>query len=729
MSGPAATLLWDGASTPATWIKSLTTGQAYAGLGIQPQAGRLLNPSDDIPGAPFVVVISDAFWNSEFHRDPSVIGRTIYLNRRPFTVIGVTPREFQSVAAGEDPSVTISIHADAAIHPEWKLLQSKTSWFLPIYARLKPGVTIDQGRAELQAISASVMRRQEDPTSRPDRLRQFRAQKLDLFPSLAGHSWRAQQYRAPLLILMRISGLILFIACLNLASLLLSRSEARQKELSVRLALGSNRARLIRQLLTESLVLSAGGAALGAVFAFWATHALVAFLSTEGAALSLDLHPDWRVSGFLALLAVATGILFGIFPALQGTNLHPHDALKQSRIGRVRGAARFPLGRLVVSAQIALSLLLIASALLFVRTLQNLKWQNNGFERANLVFIPLDPAENALPDRQRGRFYYDLLDSVRHLPFVRAATLTNMKPLGGSYEWNDLAPELWPQLTARERTLYTHRVAPDYFRTVGIPLLQGRDLRLGDVDQKQKPAVLSHTAAAAYFPHQSPIGRILRIDKDESYQIVGVVADAVYTDLRDPHPSTVYLSGPGLQKEMGSYHLAIRAAADKQAVLSAVRALVRQTGKDVSLGPAVTLTEQIDQALLTERLIALLASFFAVLAVVLIAVGLYGVVGYTVSRRTSEIGLRLALGAARGNVHWMILREALSLSVVGIALGVPAVLLAGRLMTSLLYDVYPADPLTLSLAVLLILAVSVLAGWVPARKAARLDPLTALRYE
>jgi len=720
-----ATNLWTGWGAQARQLSgAVASGEAYQTLGLVPEAGRLFTPSDDTTGAPFVAVISDAYWEHAFHRDPRAIGRTVLLNQRPFVVIGVTPSNFLGVLAGASPSITITVHASAALNPRFHMLESKSNWFLTIFARLKPGVKAAQARAELSAISAAVMKDQLFSHDKQIQ-KELLSQKIGLIPGAAGGSWLAKRYRKSLLVLICISGLVLLLTCANLASLCLSRVAPRQKELSVRLALGAARSRLVKQLLTESVLISVTGAVLGTLFAMWATRALVAFLSTQGSPLVLNLNPDWRMLLFLALLATGTGLLFGSVPAVQGTDLKANDALKHARIGLAKSGHRFQLGKTLVSVQVGLAVLLVTGAMLFVKTLENLKFQDAGFNPRNVVFLELSANDGELQPKQLGAAYDRLVQSMRRDPHVESAALSNVIPVSGSYEWNDLSPDLWPQLTPKQRKLYFHRVTPGYFRTVGSRLLRGRDFTAADANSTEKVALLSASAARTFFPNQDPIGQLLRHDSQTAYRIIGVVDDAKYTSLRDQSPQTLYLPlDPRIFCVM-----AVRATIDKSAVTADVRQLLKQTGKDIRLGNVLSLTEQIDQTLATERLIALLASFFAALAAVLVAIGLYGVVGYSAARRTSEIGVRLALGAPRQNVRWIVMREAVVLSALGILVGIPAALLCARLANSMLYNVKPSDPITLGLTIALILTVTALAAFVPALRASRLDPMRALRYE
>ena len=702
---------------------AVASGNAYQTLSLPPQVGRLFEPSDDTSAAAPVVVISDHFWEREYRRDPGVIGKTIVLNQHPFTIIGVTPRVFLGVSSGNTPDVTITIHANAALHAKWQTLTSKGSWYISVLARLKPGVSASQARSELVAISPAVLKDQVIATEPLDRKR-FLSQKLDLIPGAAGGSWLAKRYRQPLLLLMCISGVVLLLACVNLASLSLAQASQRQKELSVRLALGAARIRLIKQLLTESLIVSIAGACLGIAFALLATHGLLVFLSPGESALALDLHPDWRVLCFLGALAIGTGILFGAAPALQGTSVQPNDALKQTRIGLRATGHRFLLGKGLVVAQVGLSVLLMSAALLFVQTLEKLKWQNTGFDRNNILFIELNAQNAELRGPQQLAAVYDnVLAGIRRNPLVRSATLTNVVPVSGNKEWEDLQPEHWPRLSEAQRKLYIHRVGPQYFQTLGLRFLRGRDFSDHD-STAESPVILSASAARTYFPGKDPLGEFMQVGVTNA-RIVGIVDDAKYADLREEPPRTAYFR----IKPEDSSTLVVRTGQDKAATLRELREILRQTGKDIRLGESVSLTEQIDRALVSERLVAMLASFFGALAAVLVAIGLYGVVGYSAARRTSEIGVRRALGATGPKVVWLLVREAALLSFIGIAIGIPALLLTGKFAESMLYGLKPSDPFTLVASVLAMLFITAIAALLPALRASRVDPMWALRYE
>jgi len=684
-------------------VGAAVSGQAFETLGIRAQVGRLFVPADDAPGAPFLAVISDSYWERQFGRDTGAIGRKLLLNQQPFLVIGVTPRTFLGAMAAASPDVMITIHANADLAPGRKILQSKRFWFLSVLGRLKSGVSEEEARAELAFISPAVFKEQlTADTQLWHDGKSFLPTQLGLIPA-SGSSIAAQRWRRSLWILFSISGLVLLLACVNLASLSLARIATRQKELAMRLALGAKRSRIVRQLLTESLMVSLMGTALGTAIAMEGTRALVVFLSADGMALVLNLHPDWRVLYFAGVIAIGTGLLIGAAPAFGGTEIQPNDALKQTRIGLEYVGHKFRFGRALVTLQVALAAVLLTGSMLFARTLQNLKWQNLGFDRNNIVFVSINATKAGLKQTQLAQLYTELLEGLRSDPQIRSASLTDVTPIGGSFSWKTLKPELWPALSARQRMLYTHDVSPQYFQTLGIKLVRGRDFIGSDSLSSISAGILSRSAAQTLFPGQDPVGQLLRIDETTSYRIVGEVDDAKYASLRDEAPITIYTKTNGFAYSS----LAIRAELDRSTVVREVRRLLKATGKDIRLTEAVAMVEQIDRALLSERLIAMLASFFAMLAIVLVAIGVFGTVGYSATRRTSEIGLRLALGSPQARVLWMVMRQALLMSALGLAGGVPIAIATAYLTRSLLYGVTSYDPLTLSMTAGLIVVVTI----------------------
>ncbi len=703
---------------------AVASGNVYRALGLHAQIGRLFGPADDAPGAPAVAVLSDRYWESEFHRDPKVIGRKLTLERHPFTVIGVTPGDFQSVFAGAAPVITIPFRINSDLHPKWDMLHTRRMRWLSILGRLKPGVTMAAAQAELAVLTPQITEATTEPGAPIDPAED---RFFSVRSGATGTSWNSQEFRKALFVLVAVSGLVLLIACVNLANLLMARAAAREKELSVRVALGAGRGRLIRQLLTESLLLSSVGALLGIGFAWWGTA-----LALKVLPVTLDPSPDWRVLSYLTGLAIATGILFGVVPAVRGTDLGANRGLKQARIGLERRT--WSLGNGLVATQVALSAMLLLGALLFVRTLQNLKTEATGFSRENLGYIALDSERSGMNAKQLLHFYDDLLVKVRALPAVRAASLSSVVPLTGSWIGFTLDAKQSPHLSQAERTICTNRVAPGYFKTLGIPIEQGRDFDEQDTASKEKLAILNVSAAHTLFPHGA-VGQLLREDKD-AYRVIGVVGDAKYASLKDPAPRTMFQSAIEGQEMAANgmmagtiWNLVVSARTDLGPVIAAVREFIRSSKQDVSIEQAMPLNEQINGSLFMERLLAILTSFFAALAAALVAIGLYGVLGYMVTRRTSEIGVRLALGAPTQQIWWMILSQAFVVIATGTLVGVAGGVACQKLVSAMLFEAKPTDPAMIAATVGFLVALGLLAGFFPARRASRLDPMVALRQE
>ncbi len=710
---------------------AVASGNAFQTLGIKPQIGRFFTPEDDKPSAPLVVILSDHFWRSRFNGNPHILGRTILLDRHRFVILGVAPKSFYGMSIGENPKFIIPIHAAALLDPQHDVLHETNNWWLPIFGRLQSGVSMQQANTELRVLSRPVFQSIAPAALSPTDLRDYYAQKLLAVPGAMGAQFVADQYRQPLLILLAISGLVLLVACVNIANLLLARAAARSREISVRLAVGAPRWRVIRQLLTESVLLALLGTVFGTLLAWSSLGLAVKILP-----FTLDLAPDWRIAAFLAALAVATALVFGAAPAIAGTDLPASEVLKQGRAGSSRSNR---INSFLICGQIALSLVLLMGAFLFIRTFENLRWQNLGFDSRNLVFVGLDSGRSGLKGPALAHFYRELLTSVGRLSSVRSIGLTSLTPMTGSFSWDDLSPDLWPSLSRAERTLYTQQVSPDYFQTMRITVLQGRAFTPGDAAPSEpQPAIITTSAARTYFPKGPAVGQLLRVDtnKENRYRIVGVVRDSKIGTLRDRQIRALYTDA---EHAIGTEHnafahrsnwtLAIRVQENPSRVLAAIRAFVKRSGKDITVSDDLPVNSLIDQGLRTERTMAILASFFAAVTAILVALGLYGLLAYTVTRRTTEIGVRLALGATQKSVLWLILKDALFLTIVGICVGIPAVLLSGKLISSMLYGTSASDPVTLSITALLMLLIAALAGFLPAWRAAKVDPTIALRWE
>jgi len=708
------------------------SGGYYSGLGVQPVLGRTLTSDDDQAAADPVAVISHRYWERRFGLNPEAIGKNITVNGIGFTIAGVTPRGFQgTLQVGSSPDYTISMAMEPQINAEDSMSRDHGSWWVQVIGRLKPGATAEQTRASLEgifqqsAIEESKLAKTAAPTTEnqePD------LPNLRVGSGSQGLTEMRRSYAEPLSILIAVVGLVLLIACANVANLLLARGATRQREMAVRLALGAGRWRLIRQMLTESVLLSLLGGALGVVFANWGKDLLVTLRPWGGQALELDLRLDLRVLAFTAAVSVLTGILFGIAPALRGTRVDLTPSLKDNA-RTVIGGSRFGLSKALIIAQVALSLVLLIGAGLFVRTLQNLNKVDAGFNANNVLLFRVSPRLSNYKPNQIAPLYEQMLARIEAVPGVVRASISRHPLLSGSSAISNISVD--GKEPSKDYT-YVQRVRANFFETMEIPLVQGRSLTEQDDERAPKVAVINQAMARKHFPGDDPIGKrfgLGGLEHSRDVEIVGVVSDAKYTSLRMETPPTIYFPFRQQASALGQMNFEVRTAGDPTALVSSIRDAVSEVDKNLPLFDVKTQQQQADQSLTQERLFATLSGFFGLLALLLGCIGLYGVMSYAVARRTNEIGIRMALGATAPRVTRMVMRETMVLVTAGVAIGLGTALAATRLIESMLFGLAPNDPLTISLAALLMIAVAALAGYLPARKAAKVDPMIALRYE
>ncbi|HEU0176942.1 MAG TPA: ABC transporter permease [Blastocatellia bacterium] len=712
----------------------LVTGNYYTVLGVNAALGRTISPEDDQkPGAQPVCVISDGYWQRRFGRDPGVVGKTIHLSGLPFTIIGVTPPEFFGAEVGTAMDISVPATMRRQLVPGFFGDDAIDSQFR-VLGRLRPEATLEQAQVSLGLLFQQSMADlaaslgSEDPKER-----------LTVVSGSKGLSELRRQFSQPLFALTCVAGLALLIACANVAGLLLARGVARRKEMAVRLTLGAGRLRLVRQLLTESLLLSSLGSLLGLLFAWWGDRLLLPLLSQREIPLRLSLDPDLRLFGFTAAISALTSLLFGLAPALVATRIELQSALKQDAPG-LSGRRAQSFGQVFVIAQVALSLLLLVGAGLFVRSLQKLQQVPTGFSRENVLVLKLEPTNNSvskLDTPQLTAFYNELLRRVEALPGVRQASLVEYSPISRR-EWlmKGRTPETkWPlevegrpgeKLKAGSMSVY-----PNSFATLGIPFIAGRDFGPQDSRESQEVAVISESVARHFFGAENPIGRRFTpyTDSPPQIEIIGVVRDAKYKSLREPSGPMFYMPYAQFGPASGSMTLVVRTAGDPVPIAVAAQREARTLDPAMPRYEAETLAAQLDVSLTQERLVATLSSVFGLLALVLVCVGLYGVLAYDVARRTHEIGIRMALGANARQIVRLALGETLWMVGIGIVIGLGATWAATRWVASLLFGLQPQDPLTIGLAVLVLLAVAAVAGYLPARRATRVDPLVALKYE
>jgi predicted permease len=704
------------------------SGAFFTALDVRAEAGRLLTVEDDRRGCAPRVVVSYAFWQRELGGERSAVGRTLSLDGHAFDIVGVAPASFFGVDVGRSFDVAVPLCAEPIILGAGSMLDKPDVWFLAAIGRLKPGWSIEKATAQLATISPSIFQQTLPPRYTARDAASYTAFKLGAFPAGTGVSSLRRNYETPLWLLLAIAAVVLLIACANLANLLLARGTVRGREIAVRLAIGASRGRIVRQLVAESLVLSVAGAAIGAALAQSLSRFLVTFLSVAGNPVFLALDFDWRLFAFTAALAVLTCLLFGLTPAIRATRTDPAASMKAGGRGTTDSRERFGLRRALVVAQVALSLVLVAGALLFVRTLRNLTTLDPGFRQEQLLAVNLDFRRAPVPEGERVMKYQELTERLAALPGVWAAAQTYILPVSGS-GWNNnllvdgVRHKDWSNFNA---------VSPGYFRTMGTPILAGRDFTGHDTAASPKIAIVNESFARKYFGGPNAIGRTFQIDEPPGeprpfYQVVGLVKDTKYSDLREPFGPIAYYPASQTKPDL-FIQVVIRTTAPLETVTGEVTGAVTMVSPLISI-QYQTMEATVQQSLLRERLMATLSGFFGALAALLATIGLYGVMSYMVARRRNEIGIRMALGADRRDVVRMVMREAGVLLIAGLCAGIALAVAAARTASTLLFGLGPGDPATLAIAAGALAAVAALASYLPAQRAARLEPTIALREE
>jgi predicted permease len=722
----------DGSGNLEPMNVQLVSGTYFSTLGVKPVLGRAFTEAEDEPaGGHPVAVASYSWWKRRFGRDPSIVGKTVSLGSTVYTIIGVGPSEFFGTMVGESPDLWIPLSMEKQVSPGWNGLDDK--WFesLEILARVKPGVTVGQAEANVNLLARQIWQDYAGPVLTREQQQHLERTHIELTPAARGLSELRFEFSLPLQILMMLVGLVLLIACANIANLLLARATARQREIAVRMAIGAARARLIRQMLTESLLMASFGGALGVLFASWASHALLAMVSAGPEPLPLSVDPDTRLLAFTFLVSLVTAILFGTAPALRATKVDLTPALKEGRGGFSTGG-RTRLAKGLVVSQVALSLVLLIGAALFLRTLVKLATVDTGFNQGNVLLFGIDPVDVGYKlDSRLVNLYQQIEQRVSEQPGVRSASVSHYTFNQGESSTGVVVEGSGPQ--AQNTPNVSHNVVgPGYFATMGIPLLVGRVFGLQDTGASPKVAVINETMAREFFPGGTPIGRRFRMEDDaghsSDFEVVGVVKDAKYVSLREsPQPAAYY---PYAQN-IGPYYydFEVRYVGDPRAIISEVRQAVAEVDRRLPLSYQNTLAEQVDRSITDQHLVARLSTFFGLLAVFLACIGIYGLMSYDVSRRRNEIGVRMALGAGHSKVLWMVMRDSLILVGLGLLVGLPVALAAEGLASKMLFGLKPTDPLSIVGAAILLLALAALAGYLPARAATAVDPMAALRNE
>jgi predicted permease len=705
----------------------LVSGNFFQSMSVETALGRPIEPSDDsLPGSGAVAVISDAFWQRRFARSPSVIGKTVDVNLTPITIVGVAPPGFTGashVQTAQDLFMPISIQPVIFPREKGSLLSDPDTWWLQIMLRLKPGVFRDNALASLalsldQAVRATMVVA-KDRTVPP----------LLLLPGGRGWNYAEQELEHPMPLLLVIAGLVLLLACVNVANLLLARFSSRHREISVRMALGAGRIRIARQMLTESLCLSTMGGAVGLLLGYLGRNILPRLFSTSWGPLALNTRFDWRVFAFTLAISVLTGIGFGVGPAWQAASASANSGLKDGAktvTYRRKGLA----GKALVVVQVALCMLLLVSAGLFVRTLANLEAINPGFNKNGLLLFTIQPPAQRYPARTNVEVLHRIEERIASLPGVETVTLSREALLGESGSNSEFLLDGQTKASEGNRYISFNSVGRDFFTTMEIPVLYGRSFDVSDTSTSRAVAVISRSLAEKEFAGKNPLRAFFRRKEGgEAIQIVGVCADAKYAWIRDDGPPIFYVLYTQEKDPRGSMTFEVRTHGNPLNLAGAVRSAVESVDKDLPLIEVRTQQQQIDAALAPERSFATVTSGFGILAVLLASIGVYGVIAAGVSRRVNEIGVRMALGARAAQVLRMVMGEALGLAFAGIGTGLCAALLLTRFLTSRLFGLKPSDPLTLAGAAFLLLIAAILASCGPARRASRIQPVQALRHE
>jgi predicted permease len=714
----------------------MVSGNYFTMLGVQPAAGRVFSSQDDqvYMGHP-VVVLGYDYWVSRFAQDPTVVGRTIRVNNYPMTVVGVSAAGFAGIDPTQSPQIRVPIQMKPVMVPDWDWVHMddrRVRW-VQVFARLKPGYTVESATPPLQGLFTQIRTYEATLPAAKDwsaySRQQFLKGQLRVEQAAMGFSGLRNDFSTALIVLMCMVGLVLLIACANVANLLIARAFMRQREIAVRLSLGASRWRLVQQLLVESLALSLAGGLLGILLAAALTRSLLALIPSEGSPLLISSTPDLRILAFTFGLACLTGVIFGLLPALRASRVDLWTTLKET-VGSIAGSGgSLFLRKGLVTAQVALSFLLLFGAGLFVRSLDNLKTTDTGVALDNLVTFQLSPALNAYTDEKTMQFYRELQDRLRASPGVKSAAFATVPILSGN-EWDSTTSVEGHQAKdGEDMQAFMNALSPGYFEAMQIPILEGRDFTWMDAHDKPTVAIVNRRFAEHFFPGRSAVGKRLgrgggpktKLD----IEIVGVVADSLYEGPREGVHRQVFV--PNWGRNSAAFYVRTRTAS------SSAYALVRNEVKRLDAAMPVyqlkTLESQLDQTLLTDRLIALLSAGFGLLATVLASIGLYGVMAFVVARRRKELGIRLALGAQPRLVIWLVMKEVLLLLAIGLAIGVPAALGLGRYVSSQLYGIQGHDPWVAVTTMLLLTIVSAAAGLIPARRASRINPILALRHE
>jgi predicted permease len=712
---------------------ALVTGNYFLVLGVEAARGRTLTPEDDgAPGAHPVAVVSYEFWTGKLNQDPNIVGQTLRLNNHPYDVVGVAAPGFYGDTVGDKQDFWVPMAMQAQMVPGRPWLEDiHTSWLCSI-ARLKPGVSVSQAGANLNLIFRQWLNGPQGRALDPGDQKALRDSKVEVVPGGRGFSGIREASFLPLILLMSIVGLVLLIACVNVANLMLARATARQKEVAVRLAIGASRTRLIRQLLTESLLLACAGGAAGLLLAGWTTRLLLRWSVGDRASERLPVGIDARVFAFTAAICLLTGLLFGLAPALRSSRIPVGSTLKEGALSQGR-TSRFSLGKVLVALQVSICLLVLFTAGLLLRSLNNLKNVDLGYDKEHILIVYADPVPAGYKAAQIVNFQQEMSARLATIPGVRGVSSSENGLFSGTESASEMKIEGYTPSKDQDREIFWDQVGAGYFKALDVPLLLGREFGPQDTATSPRVAVINETAAKFYFGKANPLGRKLWIDDTQNagkpMEIVGVVRDVRDHQVRGEIQRRFYIPVAQPQDELYAVKFEIRTVGKPEAAMEGARKAFAGFDANVPVAAARTVEDQVSRSLEQDILIARLSSFFGALALLLACIGLYGVMSYTVGGRTKEFGLRMALGAQRPAVLQMVLWEAMKLVLIGVIVGVPAALSASQLLSSILFGLKTTDPVSLSAVVAILALVAFLAGLIPARRATKVDPMVALRYE
>ena len=714
---------------------ALVSGSYFPVLGLQPALGRLFTPDDDrTSGGHFVVVLSHAYWRSQLDQNPNVLNQVLIVNGHPMTIVGVAPAGFSGTTLGAQPKVFVPMSMRELMLPRWKGLDNRRSYWAYLFARLKPGVSPEQARSAINVAYRAIINDVEAPLQRgmsDQTMKRFRAKEIVVEPGGRGQSSMHTEARAPVLLLLVVTGVVLLIACANIANLLLARAANRAAEMAVRLSIGASRGQLVRQLLLESCLLALLGGAAGLLVARWTLHGIAALLPPD-VNQSLAFELDSTALLFAAGLSIATGVLFGLFPALHSTRPDLVSTLKGTtgQPSGTRAAARFRAS--LATAQIALSMALLISAGLFTRSLMNVSRVDLGLNTERLVVFGVAPELNGYKPEQSRALFERIEDELSAVPGVSSVAASTVALMAGSSWGNDVRVQGFEAGPDTDTNSRYNEVGPGYFRTLGIPLIAGREFTRADAQGAPKVAVVNEAFARKFNLGRDAVGKRMKRmgtpGTDLDVEIVGLAQDAKYNDVKREVPA-MYVIPYRQDENLGFTSFYVRTTLDEQQLLMAIPGVIKRLDPNLPIHDMKTMQVQVRENMFLDRMISMLSAAFAMLATLLAAVGLYGVLAYTVAQRTREFGLRMALGADAGRVRGLVLGQVGRMTIVGGVVGVVAALALGRVARSLLFELDAHDPLTLVASAAVLVFVALGAGLIPAHRASRLDPMRALRYE